>query len=354
MRQADLFSRAAANVPGLPATRAAAPAGPGAPVPLGTRFPPLAPVADLPPLSATHAAVRSPQPDHEDAARRLEETGLYRVLRRLEPRPVRAAARPAPGAETRLGIVVDTETTGLDHSRDEVIELGMVAFSYDGDGIRDVVDVFSALGEPSVPIAPEITRLTGITPEMVAGRRIDREAAARFVEGADLVIAHNAGFDRPFCEGLVGGFAAMPWACSVREIEWATLGFEGTKLGYLVNSCGWFHSGHRAADDCHALLKVLARPLPDHGGTAFGRLLEASRRTRVRLWAEGSPFHLKDALKARGYRWSDGSNGRPKAWWTEVGEDAHEAEVAYLRAEIYGRDVTPTSQRLTARDRFKR
>jgi DNA polymerase III subunit epsilon len=140
----------------------------------------------------------------------------------------------------------------------------------------------------------------------------------------------------------------------VKEVDWSGLGFEGTKLGYLVGRCGWFHAGHRAADDCHALLEVLARPLPDHGGTAFDRLLIASRRARVRIWAEGSPFERKDALKARGYRWSDGNDGRPKSWWIEVEEEAHEAELAYLRKEIYARNVTPFSQRLTARERFRK
>lgn len=287
-------------------------------------------------------------------ARQLEATGRYRVLRQLLPRPIRAEKWPSRGSDISLGVVVDTETTGLDHDRDEVIELGMVAFIFDASGIRDVVGVFSALQEPTVPIGPEISGLTGITPQMVAGQYIDRDAVGRFVERADLVIAHNAGFDRPFCERLANGFAAKSWACSVKEVDWSGLGFEGTKLGYLVGQCGWFHAGHRAADDCHALLEVLARPLPDHEGTPFDRLVPASRRTRVRIWAEGSPFDRKDALKARGYRWSDGTAGRPKAWWIEVEEEAHEAELAYLSTNIYGRAVALPSQRLTARERFRR
>lgn len=31
---------------------------------------------------------------------------------------------------------------------------------------------------------------------------------------------------------------------------------------------------------------------------------------------------MKDALKIRGYRWNDGSDGRPKSWWIEVAEEA--------------------------------
>ncbi|MGY4600405.1 hypothetical protein ACVWXL_008151 [Bradyrhizobium sp. GM22.5] len=57
----------------------------------------------------------------------LSQSTDYRVLRRLVPR---AMCPPDIGQETKVGILIDTETTGLDHARDEVIELGMVKFDY--------------------------------------------------------------------------------------------------------------------------------------------------------------------------------------------------------------------------------
>jgi len=72
----------------------------------------------------------------------------------------------------------------------------------------------------------------------------------------------------------------------------------------------------------------------------------------MRIWAEQSPFDLKDALKRRGYRWSDGSHGRPKSWYFDVDESKLEDEIAFLKAEIYLRDVEPRLQTLTAFDRF--
>ena len=104
----------------------------------------------------------------------LDEHDDYRVLRRLKPRPVDPTYRPGSGE--RVALVVDVETTGLDHRRDEVIELGMVAFVHDAEGrIGPVVGVLSMLHEPTVEISAEITRLTGITAEMVAGQAIDLE-----------------------------------------------------------------------------------------------------------------------------------------------------------------------------------
>jgi DNA polymerase-3 subunit epsilon len=54
----------------------------------------------------------------------------------------------------------------------------------------------------------------------------------------------------------------------------------------------------------------------------------------MRVWAEQSPFDLKDSLKRRGYRWSDGSDGRPRSWYIDVDESKLDDEIAFLRTEI--------------------
>ncbi len=288
----------------------------------------------------------------EEAARMLEASGDYRVLRRLPRRPI--VSRDKLAKSEHVAIIVDTETTGLDHSKDEIIELGMVAYTYDEAGrMGDVIGTFSALREPSIPISPEIARLTGITPEMVSGHELDLEAVERFLEPADLVIAHNARFDRPFCERLSKGFQIKAWACSHSEVPWGMFGFEGTKLGYLLAQSGWFHDGHRAVEDCYALLEVLARPPSTGTAPPFSHLLVSARKSLLRIWAEGSPFHVKDVLKARGYRWNDGSDGRPKSWWVEIDEEVGDAELTFLRREIYQREVEPYMQKITAYDRFR-
>lgn len=122
----------------------------------------------------------------------------------------------------------------------------------------------------------------------------------------------------------------------------------------MIGQAGYFHDGHRAVDDCFALLEVLDREVNGSASTAFAELHEASQRARVRIFAENSPFDMKDHLKARGYRWSDGSDGGPKSWWIEIGEEALDEELRYLRTEIYRYpDADPPIKRLTAFDRFR-
>jgi DNA polymerase-3 subunit epsilon len=221
----------------------------------------------------------------------LAKTGDYRVLRRLVPRTTFV---PSIGEVTKTGVLIDVETTGLDQQQDEIIELGMVKFDYLPDGrIAGLRDVFTSFNEASGPIPPEVSALTGITDEMVAGHRIDEAAVSSFVADAMIVIAHNAGFDRKFAERYWPILQHKAWGCSATEVEWRKYGFEGSRLGYLLNGAGFFHQAHRAVDDCHAMLEILAFELPTIGKSALAVLLEQARRKTMRVWAEQSPFDLR-------------------------------------------------------------
>lgn len=287
----------------------------------------------------------------EDMARTLEESGDYKVLRRLNPSRLLVNTDVA-ATEVKTGLMVDVETTGLQFAKHEIIELAMVPFKYTVDGrIVEIGEAFEGFHQPAVPISEEITRLTGITNAMVAGARLDVAAVAAFAASADLVIAHNAGFDRPFLERLSEVFVKKPWACSMSQVAWAAEGFEGTKLSYLLNKCGYFHDGHRAANDCLATLCVLNSAVPS-GGTALAQLLGRARKPTWRIWAENSPFDLKHILKDRGYRWNGDSNPNPRAWYTDVEDEMLAEELRFLREEIYQRDADPTQRKITAYERF--
>jgi DNA polymerase-3 subunit epsilon len=279
----------------------------------------------------------------------LEQSDDYRILRRLVPRGV---SKP-PAAGAKIAILVDFETTGLDTSQDEVIEIGMVKFCYSERGdVMAVVDTFSSFNQPSKPIPAEVTSLTWITNEMVAGHRIDAEAVASFVTDAGVVIAHNANFDRRFAERGWPVFAEKCWACSLREIDWRKHNIDGAKLGYLLAAVGYFHDGHRAVEDCQALLEILAHELPKTGRTALSALLERSNLPTYRIWAERAPFDFKDILKKRGYHWNDGNDARPKAWYIDVSENHRDQELRFLKESIYQRDVDLYAPSITAMNRF--
>lgn len=216
----------------------------------------------------------------EMMATALSASGNYRVLRRLVPK---TRLREPDGTESRQGIFIDLETTGLDPVHDEIIEIAMVPFRYGVNGyIYEVGEPFQRLRQPSKPIPAEITALTGIDDAMVAGHVVTQAEVSAFVSPASLVVAHNAGFDRRFAERFSDVFVTKAWACSMSQIDWAQLGFSGTKLRYLAADAGFFYDGHRAIHDCQAAVSLLAEPRAD-GTIPFKRLASICQPAAIHL-----------------------------------------------------------------------
>ena len=291
----------------------------------------------------------------EDMALRLQAHPDYRVLRRLVPVNDHGPAPQAAegGGQQPWVLVLDTETTGLSHADDRIIELAMLLVQVDGrTGLPfGPVETFEGFEDPGMPI-PEVARqVTGIDDEMVRGHRLDDDRVLAMLGRADLVVAHNAGFDRPFLEARFPAFAGKPWACSFADIDWKSLGAESSRLSALALEQGWFYDAHRALVDCHALLQVLCAGGEDHDTpTGLGRLLLAASQPAYRLRATGAPFESKDALKGRGYRWD--ADGR--VWHRRLDhEEALQDELLWLRSAVYGvRRAQVEVERLDALTRY--
>lgn len=291
-------------------------------------------------------------PDLVEAVQLLGESDDYRVLRRLELPPV--MSKVPDGLFKAL--FVDVETTGLDITNDKVIEFGGIPFYYDAEGV--VHGIGKPLGgfiDPGVPIPDVVTRLTGITDEMVRGQKFDTTPLEAELSSTGLVIGHNASFDRPMCERMLPAFEAKPWACSMKEVDWKDLGADNLALSSLLMWLGYFYDGHRAWVDCLAGIALLA-----HGqGTADGRsglslLLEAARQDRIVVKAIDTPFDLKDLLKSRGYQWDAGSPSTSKGWFTEVSDQELADEKLWLSEHIFGgAPAKVTEERQNARQRYR-
>ena len=212
----------------------------------------------------------------------------------------------------------------------------MVPFTFGMDGrIFEVGKPFEQLSEPSRPIPIEVQQLTGISPDSLTGKRIDLFEVARFAEAADLIVAHNAGFDRPFLERLSPVFRQMPWACSMSQIDWRSWGYESTKLEYLALKTGFFFDGHRAAWDCFAGIELLSSRAGDSTGMAH--LLRGALSTGWRIGVAGSPFDANAVLRERGYKWArNGATGN-RHWEVEVDEARKTEELKFLGSDRFKR-----------------
>lgn len=287
----------------------------------------------------------------------LVASGEYRILRQFHP----VEGYACLAEDSPLALILDVETSGLDPDKDRILELSFVIFQYDPvtGRVGSIRDAYEGLEDPGFPLSDATKRLTGLTDEMLKGKSVDRARIVAALEQVSLVIAHNAGFDRKFCENLLPEFAQKAWACSMADVPWKEYGYASSALEYIAYRAGVFYSGHRALIDTQVALHILATPVVT-ATLPMSELLSRVDQGLVRVWAERSPYDMKDLLKKRGYRWNDGENGKPKAWWTEMPAATLEAELAFLADEVYGRaikipvDVIDATVRYSSRDGVRR
>ena len=289
--------------------------------------------------------------DITDAIQTLTASPNHLVLNRVPEQFSKASQSDEPRFKAAI---IDLETTGLDSKTEEIIEIGTLIVEFNAsEGLVNVTFTDNQLQEPSKPISAEITDITGITNEDVAGKAIDWPLLTHALSEVDLVICHNARFDRQFLELQTPDevsqlFQKKAFGCSASDINWRGLGFEGAKLEYLNLKMGFFYDGHRALVDCWATLNILHQA-PE----AFEQLKQSVRKKQTLICAINSGFDKKDLLKARGYRWSDGSKDLPKSWYTVVDEADAEDELTYLNESIYeGRNLHLPQQVVNAFNRY--
>ena len=287
----------------------------------------------------------------ENAAALLAANPDFRVLRRVAIADNHVFAENVSGEPCGRVAVIDTETTGFAvESGDRIIDLAIATCEYGRDSgtLYRVVDRFESLEDPETPIPPEITRLTGITDEMVRGQRIDEAGVARAMDGVGLVVCHNARFDRAFLEARLPSFVNRHFACSYNEIPWDDWNIGSGKLDYIGFRMGLFHEGHRARADVDMLIAILSQKVPGGEVDVLSVLIESARAPSWRVHAMNLNFDYKDVVRVRGYHWNDGQLNTPRAWWIESRDEQAEREfLASLGCK------NPMVFRQTARERYR-
>ena len=155
-------------------------------------------------------------------------------------------------------VALDLETTGLEQTRDTIIEVGAVKFQGDS-----VIDTFQTFVNPGRSIPEFVQRLTGISPSQVARAPLFSAIADGLEDfiGPDPVVGHNISFDLGFLTNhgvRLGNPAYDTWdlasALLPRSPQYS--------LGYLAKYLGVGHSDpHRALGDASATHLVFVKLL---------------------------------------------------------------------------------------------
>ncbi len=148
-------------------------------------------------------------------------------------------------------VAVDIETTGLDFSQGDILEIGAVEMR-DGQTVR----VFDTLIKPNGRISPFITRLTGITNEMVADAPDIKSVLPLFYDFIqDLpLLGHNISFDMGFLSHNCARHLMRPIKNSTMDTMYYSRRLfsqlPNHKLETLVRAFGLADgTPHRAAED---------------------------------------------------------------------------------------------------------
>lgn len=94
-------------------------------------------------------------------------------------------------------VVFDVETTGLVPDKNEITEIGAVKIEH-----GEITQTFQTLCKPHQKISAEITKLTGITNEMVVNERAPEEIIEDFLlfAGDSIMVGYNVSFDYQFIQ----------------------------------------------------------------------------------------------------------------------------------------------------------
>lgn len=178
--------------------------------------------------------------------------------------------------------VIDTETTGYDPYRDEIIELG--ALRVRGGKI---VDSFSSLVRPGNAVSDFITELTGISNEELQSAEGIDSVLPRFLDfvGDDIVVGHYVHFDVNFVYDAAAGFCGRTFSNdmvdTLRLCRRALPDLEHHRLSDVAAALGVAQEGeHRSLLDCYTTHNVL-QALAVSGVDFSPKPRERHRQTRA-------------------------------------------------------------------------
>jgi predicted DnaQ family exonuclease/DinG family helicase len=165
-------------------------------------------------------------------------------------------------------VALDLETTGLDASRDRVIEVGAVAFTADG-----VTSTLERLADPGRSVPEAVLRLTGIDPADLVGARSPRVVLGELAEfvGDRRPVGHGAKLDVDFL------LAAGQWPEGVEILDTLDVArillpdAPSHSLPLLASELGLRQlRPHRALDDADATRQLLLHLREEAAGLEEG------------------------------------------------------------------------------------
>lgn len=196
-------------------------------------------------------------------------------------------------------LIVDTETTGLDKEKDQVIEVAAILYSVEHRTIlQQISTLLPVISNPQ-------KRINKISVEASSKVYVDlQEPIYNLGKESDYIIAHNADFDKQwFDDQHLSRFQSykgdgITWICTCHEFEFPNQ----TKQGQSLVELALLHevpvvSVHRALTDCQLIASI------------FNKIDDLDER--IKLTAEprfdcvaNVHYDNRQLVKDNGFRWN--------------------------------------------------
>lgn len=192
-------------------------------------------------------------------------------------------------------IIFDLETTGLSAATERIIEIGAVKVEN-----GEILESFDLFVDPEKAITPEITRLTSITNEMVAGAPKEAEALEqffRFCDGCDILVAHNADFDMGFLRAAIRRCGREEDPVQIDTLVMARAMYpelKKHKLDTIAERLGVTQKHHHRADDdarvlAEIFLKMVQKLVED---AEITKVMDINHSMGQQNTAKTHPYHI--------------------------------------------------------------
>jgi DNA polymerase-3 subunit epsilon len=172
-------------------------------------------------------------------------------------------------------LLIDTETTGLE-ATDVVIEVACALYDTTH---ATVISTFSSLIRHDKNPAEKVNRIPAeLLREAPEGTQV-WPGVKRWMDRSDVLVAHNAGFDRFYVEKCVK--SEKQWVCSMDDIEWPKRGRGRGLVDIALNHDLGISHVHRADADVSILARLFSRT--KELGVDLDALLKRAMLPRVRI-----------------------------------------------------------------------
>ncbi len=196
--------------------------------------------------------------------------------------------------------ILDTETTGLDHDKNDVVEIGIVNFDTDEN---EIITSESILVYPKTFDEFEKTvPIHGIQKSLIVKYGIFFEEAVRKIKSHltpnTVIVAHNAEFDRGWFKSENEIFN-LPWVCTKEDVKWPEYLPNNHLISVAIAHGVAVVSAHRALEDCLTIARLLRRVGEKH---SLNEMIKLAMRPKALFMANVS-YAEKDLAKNAGFKW---------------------------------------------------